>query len=81
MKNANHIIDEYVGDQGYTLINDGPHRITFLKGEYGLVELVTSHDGSTKVTKQLDAFGHLVGREIVVYKTTWLNERAKACSF
>lgn len=72
------IIESYVHDQLYTLVDEGPYRLTFLKGEYGLLESVDRRDESTKTTVHFDAHGRMVGREVVVYLTDWLQEQAKA---
>ena len=72
------IIDSYVHDQLYVLVDEGPYRLTFLKGEYGLLESVDRRDDTTRTTVHFNANGRMVGREVVVYLTDWTQEQAKA---
>ena len=78
MMNTKQIVDSYVHDQLYTLVDEGPYRLTFLKGEYGLLESVDRRDETSRTTIHFDANGRMVGREVVVYLTDWIQEQAKA---
>lgn len=78
MMDTKQIVDSYVRDQLYTLVDEGPYRLTFLKGEYGLLESVDRRDETSRTTVHFDANGRMVGREVVVYLTDWIQEQAKA---